>query len=392
MMELAYFSPLPPAHSGIADYSKELLPYLSKYAQISLFTDEPEDIEPSLREQFPTYHIGSYPPRRWHYDVALYQMGNSAYHETMYRIFLRYPGIVVLHDYGLHQFIAYRTLGQAHPVAYQREMGYALGVEGIRQAREAIAGHCTHPWFSVPLNDRLLDLSLGLIVHSQYVQTRVRKHSPDLPVAVIPAPIGLSYTPRPRSMEGWPADAVVIASLGLITAAKQLDQALRAFKRLRKVVPEARYLIIGSWLEAEVAPDLIQQLGLENEVRYIGHVDSLQMFVDWLGTADIVVNLRNPTAGETSATALRALAAGRAIIVSDHGWYAELPDEVCVKVAPGSEEDLYAAMLRLATDREFRAAMGARAASFVATTHSPAMAAERYHHIIQQILAGQQTA
>jgi hypothetical protein len=36
-MRLAYFTPLPPSKSGIADYNSELLPYLAKGAEISVF-------------------------------------------------------------------------------------------------------------------------------------------------------------------------------------------------------------------------------------------------------------------------------------------------------------------------------------------------------------------
>ena len=36
-LHLAYFSPLPPARTGIADYSQELLPHLAQSAQLTLF-------------------------------------------------------------------------------------------------------------------------------------------------------------------------------------------------------------------------------------------------------------------------------------------------------------------------------------------------------------------
>ena len=38
-MKLAYFSPLLPHRSGISDYSEELLPYLARAAEITLFVD-----------------------------------------------------------------------------------------------------------------------------------------------------------------------------------------------------------------------------------------------------------------------------------------------------------------------------------------------------------------
>src|SRR5262245_1455390 len=42
-MRLSYFTTLPPSKSGIADYNSELLPYLAKGAEISVFVaDEAE--------------------------------------------------------------------------------------------------------------------------------------------------------------------------------------------------------------------------------------------------------------------------------------------------------------------------------------------------------------
>ncbi|PYS77453.1 MAG: glycosyl transferase family 1, partial [Acidobacteria bacterium] len=52
-MRLAYFSPLTPQRSGIADYSEELLPHLSEGAEITLFVDGFEPTSRSLRARLP---------------------------------------------------------------------------------------------------------------------------------------------------------------------------------------------------------------------------------------------------------------------------------------------------------------------------------------------------
>jgi glycosyltransferase involved in cell wall biosynthesis len=384
---IALFSPLPPSQTGIADYCAELLPELAKHLNVTIFTDEPASVDEPLRRRFPVYETGSYALRRWDFDLALYHMGNSAFHDAMYRVFLRYPGVVVLHDYGLLQFMAYRTLSQGDITGYLREFGYALGVEGVYSLRDSLM-HGRPYAFTAPLNDRLLDLSLGLIVHSQYTRNQVWQHSPRLPVEVIRAPIMQGHIAHPYQVPGWPADAVILASVGQATAAKQLDQALRAFKRVLETAPQARYLVVGGWLPAEVNPPLlIEQLGLGDTVHCTGRIENMPEFVDWVASADIVVNLRNPTVGETSAAALRAMAAGRPLIVSDHGWYAELPEDSCIKVPPADEEALYVAMRRLVSEPALRQAMGARAAHHAAEMHSPASAAAAYARFIGQVLS-----
>ena len=52
----------------------------------------------------------------------------------------------------------------------------------------------------------------------------------------------------------------------------------------------------------------------------------------------MVVSLRWPTMGETSAAAVRALSLGKPLVVSDVGAFRELPDEVAIKVPVGEGE------------------------------------------------------
>jgi glycosyltransferase involved in cell wall biosynthesis len=131
----------------------------------------------------------------------------------------------------------------------------------------------------------------------------------------------------------------------------------------------------------------LHTLGLEGRVRCTGFVPDLEHFVAWIAAADVLLNLRQPTAGETSATALRGLAAGKPVIVTQDGWYDELPDDVCVKIPPGDTEALLSAMRRLALSAHERDAMGQRAAAYAAQEHDPARAAGAYISFIDGILA-----
>lgn len=387
---LAYFSPLPPARTGVADYSRELLPELARRADVTLFTDDPGPVARASLPPLPLLSIDDYPACRREFDVALYHMGNSVYHEAIYETALRYPGIVVLHDFGLHHFILAHTVGRGSWAAYTREMGYAHGAVGVAQARAVQRGQMEAPVWAWPLNDRLLDRSLGVIVHSHWSWQQIIARRPQVPVTMAPAPI-VHYPGEiiPRSALGWPEEAVVFASLGQVTAAKQVDVALRAFARLRAQIPQARFLIVGEQPSQEVDLEaLIGALDLADSIHFVGFVDDLADFTRWIAVADVIVNLRNPTVGETSATALRALAAGRPLIVWNHGWYAELPDDVCLKAPPSDEDKLWEAMLALAHDAERRQAMGQRAAEYATRVHAPARTADAYLQAIQSVLAG----
>ena len=161
----------------------------------------------------------------------------------------------------------------------------------------------------VALNDRLLDSSLGLIVHSAFVADKIRRHGFNRPLTVIPHLIEEPQVCSRRDELRIPEETVLFASFGVITKPKQIELALNAFKRLRATLPNAHYLLVG---EASADLDLnvtIEELDLAGAVTHIGYVPDFSHFVDWMYTADIVINLREPTLGETSGTALRSMSA-----------------------------------------------------------------------------------
>lgn len=385
-LHIAYLSPLPPARSGVSDYSQALLPHLAQQMQITLFTQAPEHVDETLTTQFPVFALADYPERRWLYDFPLYHLGNSvAHHDQIYRLFTRYPGIVVLHDFVLHGFHRHRTVGQDNWPDYTQELGYALGQRGINQAWQMRAGDYTPPHNEYPLVDRILTLCLGLIVHNQYAARQISQAP--CPVRVIPALMESRSGQSLRRELNWPSDAVIFSSVGHVTAHKQIDFALQAFRRVREQLPQAHYLLVGQVEPYVNLEEIIAGLDLTEFVKIVDYVPSLQRFVDWIHTADVVVNLRYPTIGETSAAALRAMAAGRPVIVFDHGWYSELPDAACVKTPPMDSEALVAAMLSLADDAALRRRLGDEAAAFVQRVCAPAKVAELYGRFLHDIHA-----
>jgi glycosyltransferase involved in cell wall biosynthesis len=79
-----------------------------------------------------------------------------------------------------------------------------------------------------------------------------------------------------------------------------------------------------------------------------------------VGEADVCINLRHATSGETSAMVQRVLACGRPVVVSDVGWFAELPDSCALKIPVGDAEPdaLVAAITRLAEEPRWRVELG----------------------------------
>lgn len=375
-MRIAYFSPLNPVPSGISDYSEDLLPYLGAEAEVDLFIDRGyRPANPDLAAHFAVYPYPRYlrAARRRAYDVALYHVGNSPAHDYIVTTLERYPGVVVLHDFVLHHLMLWRAVRRGRGSAYRQAMA-AYGAAGERVASEMLAGRLSEEAFDYPLCEGVVRAARGVIVHSRYVAERVRAIRPDVPLAVVPMGVPLPVLPEraeARHRLGLPAEALVIASFGHVNPYKRLEPALRAFRRLREEYPDALFLIVGSLSPHFDLPALVARLGLEPAVRVTGFVD-LGLFLGYLAACDICVNLRYPTAGETSASLLRILGAGVPTLVSRTGAFAELPPEVAIQVdvGPDEEEELYAFLRYLAGHPEARRFFSRHARDYVAAHHT----------------------
>jgi hypothetical protein len=135
----------------------------------------------------------------------------------------------------------------------------------------------------------------------------------------------------------------------------------------------------------------IARLGLANRVRAAGFVD-LERFHLYLRAVDAVINLRYPSAGESSGTFARALAEGRATIVNDYGSFAEIPPDVALKVEVDGDqaEEVGAHLRHLASDDAFRAGVEARAREYAATVLDPVRCRDLYLEVAGTLAAARQ--
>jgi len=388
-MKIAYFSPLPPQRTGIADYSRDLLPSLAEHAALTLFMEQVDQVRGELSARFPVRPVSEFPVRRWDFDIALYQMGNSLFHETIYQTLQQFPGISVLHDYSLHHLIAGITAWRGDFARYIMEMGYAYGLTGLRLARGVHEGLWSYPLFEYPLNERCAALSLGVIVHSKYAWTKLQCRPEVTRVAQVNQPIPLpAQREGGRAALGLPTEAFIVGHFGQMTPEKRLQDVTEAFRRLLQVRPDARLLLVGEvpdWYEG-----LEQALaGLDEAVISVGYVPDLNTFYAYAAASDLCVNLRYPSLGETSASLLRVMAVGRPVIVSNVGWYTELPDDCCLKLDhDGTEVNTLARyLLELADAPEQRHAMGKCARSYVTEHCEPRAVAQAYVDFIEDCLS-----
>jgi glycosyltransferase involved in cell wall biosynthesis len=240
--------------------------------------------------------------------------------------------------------------------------------------------------WSYPLFERVVDSSAGLVVHNQATRDRVLASRPQARITVVPqlappaiASVDAAGGRRRLDALGVPRQALVVASFGHLTRAKRLALTLRAFARLRRRHPDAVYLLVGEVSPAYRELDDLLAGELGQGVVTTGRVD-LDALHELMAVCDVALNLRQPTGGETSAACLRLLALGRPVVVTDDGWFGEIPDDACAKVpADRDEEALLLAFLEtLATDEALRRRLGRNAKCWALEHHRPDDCAQRY--------------
>jgi glycosyltransferase involved in cell wall biosynthesis len=381
-MRLAWFSPLPPQRSGIADYSAELLPHLAEHLELELFVDEGVKVDPTIRARFPVHGDRAFPEMRDRFDAVLYHLGNNVdYHARIWRTMERFPGVVVLHEAMLHHLVRGMTLSRGDLDGYVEEMRYAYGRTGHALARRSLDTGIPLDVWSYPLFERAVDSSLALIVHNDFTRQRVLASRPLARISLVPHHLSLGDVgAADRAALGIAPDAFVLASYGFITPAKRLEVSLRAFARLKAERPDAVYLLVGELSPHYDLPPLPEGAVL------VGHTE-LDEFLRTMQVADVAVNLRYPTSGETSGTLIRLLGLGKPVIVSNLGAFAEIPDGACAKVDLDEfEEDLlFEYLRRLAADEGLRRQMGENARRFVAP-HTLEASARGYAQVVKSVV------
>jgi glycosyltransferase involved in cell wall biosynthesis/SAM-dependent methyltransferase len=376
-LKVAYFSPLPPAPSGIADYSAALLEELKKLVDVEVFSSQPASFKPD------------------DFDVALYQVGNNVYHDFCYETALEHPGVVVVHEANLHHLIADITIKRGDWDAYLRTIEQE-GNEKDRAYAERVRRLEVGPDYEgVPMLRGLLSRSKGAIVHSGCVETELRAAGFSGAVARIPHGAWIPATNRLEFRErlGLNETTPLIGIFGFLKPYKRIAESLRAFRRLVRVAPSAKLILVGEPHPGLQLDGLIRSLDLGLHARVLGF-RPIEEFVGYVAACDIVLNLRYPTVGENSGTLMRALGLGKAVIVSDVGSFSELPDAICLKapVDAGEEDHLFEYLNLLVSRPELRKALGARARAWVETECTWPKVAERYARFLECIVANGSTA
>ncbi|WP_229459294.1 glycosyltransferase [Massilia cavernae] len=396
--KLAYISPLPPAKSGIADYSAELVPELAHFYDIELVTGQPSVDDARLNGLFPLRDVAWFEQHAHEFDRVLYHFGNSHAHQHMFELIRRHPGTVVLHDFFfsgiLDNLEREGYLPQAYYNALYESHAYTGLLEHLKIER--------HPsiW-KHPLNKGVLDNASGVIVHSDFSRELATQwYGPGSADAwrTVPllrgkrdglAPAEARATARARLQVA--DDEFMVCTFGMLGRTKLNEELLDAYlssalagdKQCRLVfVGENEGGLYGATLGKKIADS-----AASSRIRITGFVSAAE-YADYLAACDIAVQLRTSTRGETSAAVLDCLLYGAPTIVNAHGSTASIGDELLMKLPDQfTRAELAAALASLYRDAGLRKAYSERAQAHMREHHAPARVGALFAEAIEHFAA-----
>ncbi len=351
-MTVGFFAPLPPAQTGVADYAEALLHGLRQLGEVKVDADG---------------------------DIALYHIGNNQLHGAIYDRALAHAGVVVLHDAVLQHFF----LGRLTSQQYVDEFIFNYG-EWTRSLAEDLWMHRARSaadprYFAWPMLKRIATTARAVIVHNPAAATIVRRHAPDARIFEIPH----LFVAPPIVGTAALSRTLLAGVFGHQRESKRLPVVLRALNRAWSRGVDAKLLIAGSFASSDLERSLAGQLS-DPRILRIGYLAEPD-FWRYAAAVDLCINLRYPTAAETSGIAIRLMGIGKPVVFSDGAEISRIPEDACLRVETGpAEEELLADYITwLASDRRAAEEIGRRAAFHISEHHSLETIAGLYWDVLK---------
>jgi glycosyltransferase involved in cell wall biosynthesis len=387
---LAFVSPLPPEQTGIANYSAELLPALAEFYEIEIVVDQ-DFVDSELISKF-----GTARDAHWlranieEIDRVLYQFGNSPFHAYMLPLIEEIPGTVVLHDFYLSALMAWLEINGSRANSWVRALyeshGYCAVLDRYKNPEKTKNLY--------PVNWHILQRALGVIVHSDYSVNLARKwygENISLNFEVIPllrSPAESIDKDSSRKRLGIALDDFVVCSFGFIDDSKLNHRLLRAWlgSELAENI-RGRLFFVGANHAGDYGTSLsatIRKSGMSSRIDVTGFV-SPEIYRLYLAAADLAVQLRTNSRGETSAAVLDCMNFGLPVVVNANASMVEICDDaVWMMSEEFSDAELVNALETLWRDSSRRKILGDQARDRIVNYHAPNECAKCYADAIER--------
>lgn len=387
---MAFVGPLPPVKSGIADYNAELLPRLARWYEIEVIVDQENVSDPWIKTHCPRRSPSWLVEHADNYERVLYHMGNSHFHSHLFDLLDAVPGVVVLHDFFLSAVLEYRESSLRLTGCWARELYHSHGYGAVRDF--FLASDTQAVAWQYPCSLSFIQQGLGVIVHSSYsLQLAQQWYGEDLSDwAVIPLlraePIGDDRLAARRAL-GFGDDDFLVCAFGLLGPTKLNHRLLNAW--LQSGLAEDKnchLLFVGEDHRGDYGCELHRIMNAASagaNIHITGWTER-EVFHRYLAAADLGVQLRTLSRGETSAAVLDCLNYGLATIVNANGSMVDLDSQAVWMLAEKfSDEQLVSALEALWRDKDRRLRLGRNGRELIRNRHHPQVCADQYVAVIE---------
>lgn len=369
-MRLHWFSPLLPDRTDIGHFTGRVLRELATRAEVTVWTETDCPDRSILPEKVP---IHRFDPHTLDYsrlnaaDVVVYNIGNNGpFHAGIYQVSKRLPGVTILHEADLQGLFLYLWLNiDGTPECYPEHMREHYGILAQNFARARLRSipldHLCHQY---PITHPVVEGSIGVVSHTPQVTKFALEHG--LPVRELPLPFNAGGLQRAEKRAG----RIRLIQFGYLNPHRGLQHIFEALSKHSKR-SMFNFDIYGQIWDLGLIESKIAALDLGQQVKLRGFVDESELN-QAIAEADLVFNLRFPTVGEASGTQLRIWSNAAPSVVTNHGWFGNLPDNIAIKVQPRQEVDQLTTILdQLAEDRHCFDELGLNGRELLVSRHSP---------------------
>lgn len=387
---LAYVSPLPPEKSGIADYSAELLPELALLYEIDVIVAQGAILDPWIKANCPARSVQWFIENSDNYERVLYHFGNSTFHQHMFELLKAIPGVVVLHDFYLSGIVAHMDMHDLAKNYWVQELYKTHGYAAVYDRFHV--KHMQDVIWNYPCSMSVFQNSLGIIAHSSNSMRLADQwyggESTDL--EVIPLLRDSKIIPAKDSSRkalGFGAGDFIVCTFGLIGPTKLNHRLIQAWLKSSLAQDRNCHLIfVGENHLGDYGQELLATIHRyqNTNIQITGWMDK-SIFRQYLAAADVGVQLRTLSRGETSAAVLDCMNYGLATVVNANGSMADLNDQAVWKLPDEfSDKHLIEALDTLSQDENGRRRMGEAARNIILRDHNPQTCAEQYGEVIER--------
>jgi glycosyltransferase involved in cell wall biosynthesis len=325
---------------------------------------------------------------------------------------------VLLHDARLHHARGRALLRRHRFDDYRSEFAWNHPEAARGLAELAVHGFDGLYYYEWPMIRAVVESARLVATHARGVVEQLRQTFPERRIEYValgegPTEYDVSAArDRFRASHGLDPRAVVFGVHGALTAEKRLPEILRAFASMRPWLGHAQLLLAGRADPGLALPEQIVTLGLEGTALLVESLSD-QEFDEAIAATDVSLNLRWPTALETSGPWVRALALSKPTVIVDlqhqghvpaldpRTWRRHAPcedssdeaDARAVTVAVDildEDHSLRLALRRLARDEELRGHLGRQARRYWQQEHTVRQMVDDFERALTSA-AGQST-